>query len=432
MRFRAAAGTQNTMTLLLKILGGLAALVVLAIAGVFAWPFAPVVQDQFGGGEHRAWLAEHSAEIDLTSGAPEFDFGPEVHDSRFVMLSELHGYRAVQAVDLALVEHFARTGPARTYLAELGPGQALAFNTMVSGGDEAPARAVFDAWAEGGFQWANREFFQKLERIRDLNAALPEDRRIWFVGADAPADRERLAGLAVAGPDAEPGFGSFAAVQALNAQLGRAALERESDNRYTHMLSNIATVSVLDPQRSFYGLWGLFHGTKTTVNGATPLAMRLNQPGGAFEGSLTTLTTMCIDGCLNMMPARAVPGFLQGEAKPDYVYLPINFDYVIVQRARGINDVKHAMGDAPIMSFQVTGEQSPYAQGPRLSAQSGYLSYVQGFTYGGPAAELTDYFIVMRGSAGLTPWDGTVHDVTGAAAETAIDGVGERLQQAGR
>ena len=416
------------MKVVLKLVAGLVILIVLAIAGLIAWPFVPVVQDRFGGAEHRAWLEDHRTEIDLAAADPGFDFGPDIHDARFVMLSEIHGYRAVQALDLALIEHFAQTGPARTYLAELGPGQALAFNTMISGGDDAPARAVFDAWADSQAQWANQEFFQKLERIRDLNAALPADRRIWFVGVDAPADRERLPPLVVEGPDAEPGFDSFAAVQALNAQLGRAALERESDNRYTHILANIDIINGVDPDRAFYGLWGLFHGTKTTVNGAKPLALRLNRAGGAFEDEVATLTTLCVDGCLNMMPARAMPSFLHGDGDPDYLYIPSNFDDVMLAWVRGINEVKASMGAADIAAFPMGGAGSPYASGDRLRALSGYLMVLQGFEYGGPAAEITDYYIVMRNSAGLTPWSGTVHDVTGAAPQTGIAAAAARLQ----
>jgi len=422
------------MKILVKILGGLVALIVLAIAGLVAWPFVPVVQDQFGGAEHRAWLAEHSTEIDLEDTAPDFGLGPDIEDSRFVLLSELHGYRAVQALDLALVEHFAATGPARTYLAELGPDQAMAFNHYLATGDDAPARAVFDAWAEEDAQWANLEFFQKLGALRDLNASLPAARQIWFVGVDRPADRDLMTGsIERFDSQATPDFTGYEGVQAINVALGRAALSRdEGTSRYGHILPNIDQLNALDPERHYYGLWGLFHGAKTTVNGVTPLAMRLNQAGGAFEGSLTTLTTMCIDGCLNLMPARVIPGFLHGDDEPDYVFVPINFDDVMLQRARGVNEIKAAMGEASIASLRMTGEGSPYEQGPRLSALTGYLSYVQSFRYGGPAAELTDYFVVLRGSAGLTPWSGTVHDVTGTAAETGINGMGRRLEQAGR
>ena len=421
------------MKLLLKLLGGLVLLIVLAIAGLVAWPLIPVVQDRFGGDDHLAWLEEHRTVIDLTADDAGFDFGPDVHQARFVMLTEAHGYRALQALDLALLEHLSENGPARTYIAEMSPGMAIAINEMVSGGDDAPARAVFDHWAEGTSQWANQEFFQKLERIRDLNASLPEDRRIWFVGVDKPFDRELLTEQVEAASAAfggtEPEFDSLDGVQALNVQLGREALERGDSGRYTHIMSNFETLAGLDPQRSFYGLWGIFHGSKTTIDGIEPLAMRLNQPGGLFEGGVTTLTTLCLDVCLNMMPARAMPEFLHGDGDPDYIYNPMYFNNVLLQRVRGVNDVTAAMGDAEVAVFQIDGDGTPYESGQRLRGLSGYLMLIQGWEYGGPAAEITDYYIGLRGSAGLTPWSGTVHDTFGLAPDAGIDGVAQRLAE---
>ena len=417
------------MKLFLKIVGGLFALIALVIGAVLALPFWPVLQDQFGAGDHRAWLEEHRTVVALEAGAPVIA-DDSFRDARFVMLSELHGYRAVQALDLRLVEQLAAQGPARTYLAELGPDQAMAFNLFLHIGDDAAARGVFDAWAAADVQWANREFFAKLERLRALNAALPEDRRVWFVGVDVLGDTARFTEMTqgLTG-EAEAGFSSYEAVQALNARLGAAALEREDGaSRYAHILSNMQIVSELGPDQFFYGLWGLFHGSKTTVNGSQPLAMRLNAPGGAFEDSVVTLTAICVEACFNMMPAQAIPSFLHGDSQPDYVYLPMNLDNAMLQRMRGVGDLKAAMGEAQIAAFRISGAGSPYASGARLSAMTGYLSLMQAFDYGGPASQVTDYVIAIRGSAGLTPWNGVAFDTSGGAGEAGIPGVEAALQ----
>ncbi len=409
------------MKMLIRLLIGLGALVVVAAAGALGWPYWPVLQDQFGSQRYRTWLADHRTDLDADTGASAIAFDDAVYDARFVMLSEIHGYRAVQAIDLALVSHFAETGPARTYLAELGPDQALAFNYFLETGDDLPARAVFDAWAEDTAQWANREFFSKLQALRALNASLPEARKVWFIGVDRIADADRLAALSPpASTRSRAGIDGYEAVQALNAELGARSLARREDaSRYTHILENIEAAADLDRPRHFYGLWGLFHGAKTTVNGAAPLAMRLDGEGGAFENSVVTMTTICIDGCFNMMPARAMPAFLNPADEADYLHLPMSYDRPLMQRARGVNDIRAAMGEARISAFRVTGTDSPYAGGERLSALSGYLMLMQGFDYGGPAAEVTDYFVAMRGSAGLSPWRGAVRDVTGGDAEAA-------------
>ncbi len=417
------------MKIILKVLGAIALLIVLIITGVIALPFWPVLQDRFGGGDHRAWLNAHRTGIDLTAEVPGFRFDDSVHQARFVILGEMHGFRAVQAIDLALVAYFASEGPARTYLAELGPDQAMAFNHYLETGDETAARGVFDAWAQIDAQWANQEFFAKLQRLRDLNAALPEARRIWFVGIDRLGDADRLAALSAERPEgAEPGFGSFGAVQALNAQLGARALEFEAGaSRYTHMVNHALTVAALDPERHFYGLWGLGHSSKTSVNDAPTLAMYLNGEGGAFEGSVAALNTLCINECVNMLPAQALPEPLQGGSGASYVGLPINYDVPLLYRMRGINDLKASMGEARVAAFRISGEGSPYVSGPRLSAVSGYLTPILPFFYGGPAAEITDYFIGIAGSAPLTPWSGEVHDLTGLAAQGGVPGVAERL-----
>lgn len=419
-------GTGAGVRILIKIVIALAGLIGLLIAGLVGFPYTAIVQDQFGSGAYRTWLEEHRTEIGVAEAGTDFRLGDEAYEARLVLLSEIHGYRAVQAIDLALVQHFAAHGPARTYLAELGPEQALAFNQYLRTGDDGPTRAIFDAWAATQTQWANQEFFAKLGAMRALNETLPEARKIWFVGVDRPsADMGQLRTLmdAAASP-AEPGFDGYERVQALNVSLGQRALARDEDaGRYTHILENIDAVAALDPDRSFYGLWGLFHGAKTRVNGASPLAHRLNQDGGAFEGSVVSLTTVCVEGCLNMMPARAIPAFLHGDGNADYIAVPMNFDDALLFRLRGINDAKAIAGDAPVVAFKMTGEGSPYTTGPRMSVQTGYLSMVQGFEYGGPASEVTDYFILMRTSAPLTPWEGTIHDVSGAVPDTGIEGV---------
>lgn len=420
------------MHIILRLLIGLILVIALAAGALAALPYWPSLKDRFGAEPFQDWLTAQRTVIDVAEPIDTLSFDDAVYDSRLVLLSEIHGYRAVQAIDLILLRHFAQTGPARTYLAELGPDQAMAFNIYLATGEDAAVRSVFDDWAAGDYQWANAEFFDKLTAIRSLNAELPEERQIWFVGVDQLGSAERLEALArFVQDDAEAGFDRFEQVQAINASLGALALQRaENAGRYTHMLENIAWVTQLGPQRHFYGLWGLFHGTKTTVNGAEPLALRLNRDGGSFEGSVTTFTTLCIEGCLNLMPARAMPGFLHGGAEPNYIYLPMSFDDALLQRVRGANDLRSAMGEADIAAFRVTGEDSPYNSSDRLSALTGYLSMVQTFEYGGPASEISDYFIVMRGSAGLTPWDGQVHDTSGRAARTGIPAVEQALRPA--
>ena len=52
-------------------------------------------------------------------------------------------------------------------------------------------------------------------------------------------------------------------------------------------MTTLEAIAGLDPQRSFYGLWGLFHGSKATIDGIEPLALRLNKPGGFLRNDIS-------------------------------------------------------------------------------------------------------------------------------------------------
>ncbi|MEM9232800.1 MAG: hypothetical protein AAGA69_01010 [Pseudomonadota bacterium] len=403
-------------------------LVLVGIALLVLLPLLPVAKDRMTAGKYTSWLEAEAISLDLARPDAGFSFPDDIGDARLILLSEIHGYRAVQKLDLALVTRLNENFGVRTYLAELNPAQAMAFNEYLAGGGDAEVRGVFDYWAEGTYQWANREFFEKLGALRQHNEKAADQDRIWFVGVDSIGDRdfaERIASMQR--PQSTPGFGVLASVQAINAQLIRDTLARDEDaSRYTHIEANVATVAAMPGAGSetFYGLWGLFHGSKVMINGSRPLSMRLNAEGGPFEGGVITLGTICVDNCFNMMPAAAAPGPFKPKNGEPYVLMPMNFDSAYLSRTRGIQEIKKVMGDARVAMVPVSAEGSPYLKGKRLTKSTGYITMIPGysFEYEGPAGEAMDYVIVMRGSAALTPWKGEAYDVTrGGAANAGIN-----------
>lgn len=399
----------------------LSVLAVILLVAVFPW--TSVVKDQIGAEKFRSWLLAGKVTLDLSEPDAGFLLPDTVNDARLIMLSEIHGFAAVQKIDLALLRYLNENFGVRSYLAELSPAQAMAFNTYIGGGSDKDVMAVFGHWAEERAQWGNREFFSKLTALRTFNSQVSDDQKVWFIGVDQIYDREWASKIATEYvPVSTAAFGSQEGVMAINAALLRLGLEREEDtSRYGHILPNIESLLSVPAADAeiFYGLWGLFHGSKMTVNGAEPLAMRLNKEGGVFEGGVVSIATLCIDGCFNMMPASAAPPPFQPANGEEYVLMPMNYDDVYLARLRGVSDVRNAMGDDRVALFPVSLEGSPYTSSGRLSKQSGYLMLLQKFDYGGSADEVMDYLIVMRGSAALTPWQGEAYDVTGGGAAKA-------------
>lgn len=409
---------------IVKIIGlGLLGLLVLAIIAIAGLPWVPVAKDQFGSEKYQTWLADNKQTIDL-AGSQAIVPPTQLADAEFIMLSEIHGFADVQRLDLALLRGLNAQHGVRSYLAELSPAQAMAFNEMVSGGSDQYAREVFDRWGDQSTQWGNREFFAKLQAMAADNEARPEDRRVYFIGADKEGDADWAAKVvAELSGDGDPAFGSLGGVQAINRDLATAEMERDtSGSRYDSILPNIASVRAIDGanEETFYGLWGLFHGSKAPVNGSDPLSLRLNADDGAFAGKVLTIGTLAIDWSFNMMPTQALPSFWHGDAGQAYSVVPLSYDQTYMARLRGVGDVMDAMGEDRAALFRIGGEGTPYADGPRLSDASGIFAMMQPFEYGGPAAEVNDFLLVLRGSPALTPWKGEVHDVTGGDAPAPL------------
>ncbi|GGD08621.1 hypothetical protein [Aquisalinus flavus] len=407
-------------------LGLLGLVVVLA-----GWPWIAVLQDKLSEGSDVAYLERNGFSLDPLAEAPEFAFDDSFYDNRLFLFAEMHGYGAPQDFDFALLRHLNERAGVRYYLAELPPSAAFAFNHYLETGDDAQARQVFDDFAAQKAQWGNKEFFAKLEKIRALNMALPDDRKIWFIGVDyltetdfAVTQGDLLAEqFAMAG---EAGSSSrrlavMALQQALLTQT--IAANAQGASRYGVILANIETAMASDllAGEKLYGMWGLFHGMETTVNGSRPLAMRLAELP-AFQPGVVSLMALYAEGSLMMMPSAYLPEPARGPNGDDYVLLPANYDQTYLYYLRGIHPLKKATGDAPVGVFNLDGEGTPYAQGGKLVQAQGIITMMtETFDIEGSASEATDYAVLFQGSAPLTPWGGTAYDIAGALEPAQAD-----------
>lgn len=408
---------------LLGIIAGLVTLIVLAIGLIAGLPWLPVVTEAAGAERYRTWLAANSVALDPSSPTMNIALPEEHLDARYILLGEMHGFAFPQSLDAALIEYLQSEGPARWYLAELTPREAIAVNTYISGGDDAAVRAVFDRFAQLGLQWANREFFAKLTALRSLNETLPAERQIQFIGIDLDRSGDPLV-LPAALAESAPDLANPASSRAINDAL--LVVQPDVRSRYAAMkarMTALAGMPGFDDAR-FAGLWGLGHASEVTINGYETMAQWLQDPAADYAGDVVTINTLCVGECFNMMPAAALPEPMQGPGGETYTWIPMGIENPYFQRPSGIGDLMTVMGDADAMLFRISGENSPYASGGRLTDNSGYMVMMQPWEMGGSAAEMTDYYIAFDGSAPLTPWAGEAFDITGQAA-AALGGTSE-------
>lgn len=385
--------------------------IVIFLVGVIAIaltaPHVLVVGDKIGLNQRAAWLEEHSAYRGPADGTAGFSFPDEFYENRLFLFGEVHGYAAPQEFDLALLKHLNERAGVRFYLAEMDPAQATVVNHFLETGDDARVRAIFDAWAETDAQWANKEFFAKLQALRALNNTLADNRQIGFIGIDAPQSADLFSAFSDQIDELD---GSHPA-QRVNAALIAAAKTRDSEARYVHMIQNIDIAMAMDELdgEKLYGLWGVFHVLEVSVNETgKPLALRL-QSKPAFEDGIASLYSVYGRGSQSMMPGAFMPGPIQGPNGEDYVIVPASSDQPYLFYARGIHDLQSAADGVAVSVFAVDGDQSPYGDGDRFVSAFGVMTLMQPFDVNGAPSAATDYIVYFEGSPSLTPWNGTAH-----------------------
>lgn len=406
------------MHIFLRILKWIGLFIFIVIIGLLTLPWLPVLSDQFGKSTYQDWLDQRATPLQLDAPDTAFAFHDEFYDNRFIMLSEVHGYETVQRLDLALLKHLRETTDRPIwYLAEIPPHVAHAFNLYILHDDVMAAREAFEYWADASdrFQWGNRNFFDKLTAIRDLNGQLSTEKKIRFIGVDKPQTDTLPAYEALATQHTGAiDLSSDAAAAQLASRLAYLALQRPADaGRYDHIIPNIEDVLGMKgaDEVLFYGLWGQFHAMRTEVNGVKPLAARLHNGEGIFADKVGVVSTVCIEDCLNMMPAGAFPGVPKPPNGEDYIQLPLSYDSTYFLRVRGVGELAKAGGDYGATLIPLIGVDSPYHKGKRIISASGYLALMQRFKVAGPPSAVMDYLVVIKGSQPLTPWRGQAWDM---------------------
>lgn len=400
---------------IIRVIVGAITLVVLAVAAVAGLPWLAVIGERFGADTYRAHLAANETVLDLSAPDAGFALAADDLDARYIILGEMHGYALPQQLDTALITYLQREGPPRWYLAEMTPREAIAVNEYLAGGGDVHVRAVFDRFADMGVQWANNELFEKLTSLRALNETLSVERQIRFVGIDLDRGGDPLE-LPEAANAASPDLGDPATARAVNEAL--LAVVTEGGSRYTAMKARLTALAAMPgfADAHFAGLWGLFHASEAPINNAEPLARWLQDPSAAYAGDVVTINSMCVGDCFNMMPVAALPAPMAGPAGERYTWVPMGIDNPYFQRPKGVSDFMHALGPDRAALYRVAGADSPYNESDRLASSSGYLVMMNPWDVSGTTTQMTDYVLLYRGTAPLTPWSGEAFDLSGQAA----------------
>ncbi len=119
-------------------------------------------------------------------------FDKAFFDNRLFLFGENHGSSLPQSVDLGLFKLLYKKAGVRFYVAEVDATKAWMLNQYMKDGNSNWLNKVFASWVKENAQWANKEYYQKYERMRTFYLQLPATEKFTILGVDVPQDYSQL------------------------------------------------------------------------------------------------------------------------------------------------------------------------------------------------------------------------------------------------
>lgn len=145
----------------------------------------------FAQEEHfKNYLSKNMENIDLKSHDNWKILKEDAKKNQLIILGESHGAQDPQLIDFNLLQYLNKTTGTKNYIAELDYAQAEHINNYLKNGDEQSLQTVFRYLVKIHSQWGNKDFYDKIVKIRNLNQTVAKNKRITFTGIDVVQDHE--------------------------------------------------------------------------------------------------------------------------------------------------------------------------------------------------------------------------------------------------
>ena len=319
----------------------------------------------------------------LAGSADNFKlFDEAFYQNQLFLLGESHGVQKPQEVDFELLKHLNQKVGVRYYIAEVDATKAYYMNQYLKTGDDATLRKVFRSWVENKAQWANNDFFRKIQRIRALNQTLPANRQIQFVGIDRIHDNKLVAEhLTQLIQGKKLPKASQPLADSLMQRLGRPFADRRED----------------EPA----GAWV----AGGDVDRAKPFACLVKESDLYLHDKVVSITFSYLDS-YSMVPTAYLPPFWQDKGKTYTRLDKFNQDSELMH-TEGIDAMRAATRPNSLTLFALDRPGSFARKTPIRIKYAPYMPKTQQMQFD-PAHPTTDYFqyvILVRNSDMTEPME---------------------------
>lgn len=362
--------------------------------------------------------------------------------SQIILLGENHGFKEPQNIDYIFLKYLNKYKGFKYYLAEIDYFQAFYFNQYLENGNDSILMEIFNVWYDNSSQWANKDYFNKIKKIRNLNLSLPSEKKIQFIGADKiqsshilkkylldlmqnsnynhgeNANLDTLIKLCEQKKKNLKEFIQFVPQLQNDIIKNPSVYEEVFRNKFfgfNYALRQIAVFKIPNrdsiivenlkiiikenklEEEKFYGLWGYYHIYQNEINHGYGLAGLLKK--------YYSVSSIAIQSskCKMMVPSQYLPKIAR-EKNSRYSYSKIPNNDGIMFSTKGIKSLKKISEKNTSVIYKLNGEGSPYTKGVSLVNISKLFG--QGLKSTNKNTNTLDYFqyvILIKNSESVTP-----------------------------
>ncbi|MCX2449753.1 hypothetical protein OQX61_00600 [Pedobacter sp. PLR] len=346
----------------------------------------------------KSYLSNHA--IDLSKDIlNRNELDSSFFNHKLFLLSEIHGIQKGQDIDYTMVTMLNREINLNTYVAEFDFAKAYFLNQYLETGNEKLIDDVFDDWVKQDIQWGNKDFQNKIRKIRLYNQQLKPNQRIYFEGIDH-IENTVIAARYFKEVLKDPSLQKIS--KAFHPLIN--ALEAKNDSLIISISTGLKSEFELNPQfksvskfedlrfalkncmminsdretllhdnfvdlfkvrnwkdKKLYGFFGFGHVIQAEVNPgkrkslAVLLAQNENLP---LKGKILSIVMLYVDSKM-MIPTFAIPEAWQDKGKRFSMITQFNHDGPLLN-VEGIADFKAVTKPNTATLFNLKAKGSPY------------------------------------------------------------------------
>lgn len=387
--------------------------------------------------------------IDITN---DIKTGPVLDQDFFnhqiFLLGESHGVQKPQEIDFNFLKLLNSKAGVHTYVAEIDFAKAYFLNQYLASGDEKLIDTVFADWVKQDAQWANKEFQDKIRKIRSLNLTLSKKDRITFAGIDKIQNTLLVADYFDALFRTKP----FSSYKAQFSPLSRLLRGSAGDSLVVAAAKKLLTdvragkLDSLDPANKFvleyalkncaqgnakrretvlfenfkhcyqklnwkkqklYGFFGFFHVLQAKTNtgkGTSFVTMLLNDSDLNLKGKIASIGFMFVASKM-IFPNAFIPEQWRDKGKHYTAVDKFNYDGPITT-FNFIEDFKSVGKPNATTLIRLDGIGSVFTKQPIVVKYNDLMPAEQRMTFDEPGKNAANYFqyvILVRNSPAVTP-----------------------------